>query len=104
MTAELLPSPPGQTSVADRISSHVELSADAHRNTTLDEYSVVALVTASITRTPVARLRSRSYTTSVTIANVFIVRRPVAFAAGSVEACVLKYDPVGHPSEHAFRY
>ena len=31
---ELLPSPPGQTSVADRMSSHVELSVDAHRKTT----------------------------------------------------------------------
>ncbi len=31
---ELLPSPPGQTSVAERSSSHVELIVDAQRNTT----------------------------------------------------------------------
>ena len=30
---ELLPSPPGHTSVAERMSSQVELSVDAHRNT-----------------------------------------------------------------------
>ena len=31
---ELLPSPPGHTSVADRMSSQVELSVDAQTNTT----------------------------------------------------------------------
>ena len=44
-------------------------------------------------RTPVARLRSLSYSTSLTIANGFSVRRPVATAAGSVDDCVLKYAP-----------
>ena len=32
---ELLPRPPGQVSVAERMSSHVELSVDAQRKTTL---------------------------------------------------------------------
>jgi hypothetical protein len=32
---ELLPNPPGHTSVAERISNHVELSVLAQRNTTL---------------------------------------------------------------------
>jgi hypothetical protein len=38
---ELLPRPPGQTSVAERISSHVELSAEAQRKMTRAVYSVV---------------------------------------------------------------
>ena len=55
---ELLPSPPGHTSVAERMSSHVELSVDAQRKMT---FAVVVgdlrRSTASSTRTPVARLR-----------------------------------------------
>ena len=90
---ELLPIPPGQTSRADRMRSQVELSVEAHRNTTRAVYSVETPLTASMARTPVARLRSRSYTTSVTIANVFNVSRPVAIAGGKVDDCVLKYAP-----------
>jgi hypothetical protein len=48
------------------------------------------LVTASTTRTPVARLASLSYSTSVTIENGLSVRRLVAAAAGSVDDWVLK--------------
>src|SRR5262245_12239424 len=101
---ELLPSPPGHTSVAERISSQVEFNVDAHRNTTFARYSVVAFVSASITRTPPARLRSRSKITSVAMALVRSVNRPVFIANGSVDACVLKYEPEGHPSAHALRY
>jgi len=64
---------------------------------------VVWSVTASSTRTPVARFLLRSYTTSVTIANGFSVSRPVAMAAGSVEDWVLKYPPKGQPNQHALR-
>ena len=63
---------------------------EAQTNTTFAEYTVVAPVAASIARTPVARLRLASYTTSVTIWNVLSVKRPVAAAAGSVDDCVLK--------------
>ena len=50
----------GQTSVAERMSSHVLFNVDAHTNTTRAVYSVVCSDTASSTRTPVARFRSRS--------------------------------------------
>jgi len=43
------------------------------------------LVIASSTRTPDARLRSRSYNTSLTIANGLSVSLPVSTAAGSVD-------------------
>jgi hypothetical protein len=48
------------------------------------------VVAASIARTPVARLRLASYTTSVTIWYVLSVKRPVAAAAGSVDDWLLK--------------
>src|SRR2546422_7961315 len=101
---ELDPRPPGHTSVADRSSSHVEFNVDAQRKMMRAVYTVVCSVTASSTRTPPARLRSRSYKTSVTIANGLSVSRPVAIAAGNVEDCVLKYPPYGHPSQQALRY
>src|SRR3989442_2909272 len=62
------------------------------------------MLTASSTRTPVARFLSRSYKTSVTIANGLSVKRPVATAAGNVDDCVLKYPPKGQPSQQALRY
>jgi hypothetical protein len=40
--------------------SQVLFNVDAHTNTTFDVYSVVCSETASSTRTPVARCRSRS--------------------------------------------
>ena len=57
---ELEPKPPGQTSVAEFISNQVLFNVDALTNTTRDVYSVLCSVTASITRTPVARCRSLS--------------------------------------------
>ena len=38
----------------------VELSVDAHRNTTFAKYSVILSVLASITRTPVTRCLASS--------------------------------------------
>ena len=57
-------------------------------------------VFASITRTPVARFASASKSMPSTTASVRTVSRPVASAAGSVELCVLKYEPVEHPMWH----
>ena len=57
---ELLPSPPGHTSRAERMRSHVLLMVEAQTNTTFAEYTVEAPVAASIARTPVARLRPAS--------------------------------------------
>src|SRR5690348_2389789 len=101
---ELDPSPPGQMSVAERRSSQVELSVEAQRKTIFATWSVTWLVTASSTRTPVARFLSLSYNTSVAIANGCSVRRPVFTAAGSVDDCVLKYAPYGQPRPQALRY
>jgi hypothetical protein len=70
--------------------SHVLLMVEAQTKTTFAEYTVEAPVAASIARTPVARLRLASYTTSVTIWKVLSIKRPVATAAGSVDDCVLK--------------
>ena len=75
------------------MSNHAELSVDAQRKTIRAEYSVTSFVIASITRTPVARFRSLSYSTSLAIAKTLSVSRPVAMAAGSVDDCVLKYAP-----------
>src|SRR5712691_7047109 len=101
---ELLPRPPGHTSIADRSSSQVEFNVDAQRKMMRAVYSAVCMLTASSTRTPVARFLSRSYKTSVTIANGLSVKRPVATAAGNVDDCVLKYPPKGQPSQQALRY
>ena len=90
---ELLPSPPGHTSVAERSSNQVELSVDAQRKMMRALYSTVALVTASITRTPVARLLFLSNTTSLTIECGRSVSLPVFIAAGNVDDWVLKYAP-----------
>src|SRR5690606_26200788 len=87
---ELVPKPSGHISVAERISTAVELNADAHRNTTLALYSMVSLVSASKTSTPVAFLVSLSYNTRVAIDQGLRVRLPVATAAGRVEDWVLK--------------
>ena len=77
-------------SVAERIRSQVEFSAEAQRKTTGAENSVVLSVTASITRTALTRFLSLSYTSSVTMENGINVMRPVAIAAGNVDDCELK--------------
>src|ERR1035438_2752180 len=97
---QLLPSPSGQTSVAEFMRIHAVLRVEAQRKTTLDLYSTVWSVWASIISTPVAFLLSLSYTTLVTIENGRRVRFPVATAAGRVEDCVLKYAPNGQPRSH----
>ena len=53
-------------------------------------YSIVLLVSASNTVTPVARFLSLSYLISVTIEKGLKVKLPVAIAAGKVEDWVLK--------------
>lgn len=57
---------------------------EAHRNTSRAVTTLPALLTASITRTPVARRVAGSWTMLCAIASVRIVTRPVARAAGSV--------------------
>src|SRR5688572_9114026 len=54
--------------------------------------------------TPRARLRSLSYSTSLTIENGRKVRLPVFIAAGSVADWVEKYAPYGQPRMHLLRY
>src|SRR5690606_15613861 len=100
----LLPSPSGHTSVAEFISTHVELNADAHTNTTLAKNSYVSFVSASKTSTPLAFLVSLSYRIRVTIENCRNVTFPVATAAGKVDDWVLKYAPKLQPSQHWFWY
>src|SRR5688572_8710233 len=92
-----LPSPPGQTSVAEFIRIHVELNDDAHRKTTFAVNSVVCFVSESMTSTPVARAVSLSNNTRRTMEKGRSVRFPVFVAAGNVDDCVLKYAPYGQP-------
>src|SRR5271165_2714069 len=91
----LLPSPLGQTSVAEFRSTHAELRVEAHRKTILERYSVVCPVSASSTSTPFARKASLSKITLLTMEKGRSVRLPVFTAAGSVVDCVLKYAPNG---------
>ena len=46
----------------------MRFNAEVQKKITRDEYSINAFVTASIARTPVARLVSRSLSTSLTMA------------------------------------
>ena len=79
----------------------MRFNAEVQKKITRDEYSINAFVTASIARTPVARLVSRSLSTSLTMEIQLSVRRPVAIAVGNVADCVLKYAPYAQPSQHA---
>ena len=76
-------------------------SVEAQRKTTLREYSRASFVFVSTTRTPVdAVLRARRRSASATMAVGRSVRRPVACAAGSVDAWLEKYEPVEQPRSH----
>ena len=79
----------------------MQFNAEAQKKIKRNEYSINAFVTASIARTPVARLVSRSLSTSLTMEIQLSVRRPVAIAAGNVADCVLKYTPYAQPGQHA---
>ena len=66
------------------------LRADAFRNTTRAKYSVTSFVSASITRTPLARPVSSSQMRLWAIEKGRRVMRPVAAAAGRVEELLEK--------------
>ena len=83
-------SPLGAFSPAELSRTCVVPIVDAHMNTRRPRISRRSRVFASITATPVARLPSAFVVTFSTIASVKTSSRPVAFAAGNVELCVLK--------------
>ena len=81
----------------------MEFSADAQRNTTRAEYSVVLRVIASTTRTPVTLFLPSSNTSECTTASGWSVRLPVAAAAGRVTPFDEKYALYGQPRAHWLR-
>ena len=70
---------------------------DAQQNTMREVNTVSCRVSVSITRTPDARPFLESYRISATTLCGRRVRLPVARAAGSVAAMLLKYELVMHP-------
>src|SRR2546427_10212520 len=78
-------------------------SVEAQRKMSRPKYSRVALVFASITRTPVARSVRSSYITLWTIASVTTVSLPVFRAAGSVAERLEDYAPELQPRAHWLR-
>src|SRR6516225_3315530 len=92
--------PSGQRVLFELSSSRTDSIADAQRNTTRAVYSRFSIVTASITRTPLARPRLGSNSTSATTLFGRSVRLPVLRAAGSVEPRLLKYECVTQPRSH----
>ena len=78
-------------------------SVDAFRKITFAEYSVVSCVSASMTRTPVARPVFGSVMMLCAIECGRSVMLPVAAAAGSVDELLEKYAPYGQPRWHRFR-
>ena len=78
-------------------------SADALRKMTRAKNSMRWCVSASITRTPVARPVAGSVRMLCAIECGRRVRRPVAAAAGSVDELLEKYAPYGQPRWQRFR-
>src|SRR5580765_6980452 len=85
-----LPRPPGASIDEERSRMLTELTDPAQRKTTLEVATDVAFVRVSTSRTPETRRLAGAYSRASTTVSVITVRRPVAFAAGSVELCVLK--------------
>jgi hypothetical protein len=92
--------PSGNCGLFELSSSRTDSTADAHMKTIRDVNSVSCRVTALITRTPRARPCFASYSTSAAMLWGNRVRLPVARAAGSVAAMLLKYECVTHPFSH----
>jgi len=92
-----LPKPFGCCALVEFRRSAVVFSADAFRKITRAKYSVVACVTASITRTPLARPVPGSVMRLCAIESGRSVNRPVAAAAGIVDELLEKYAPYGQP-------
>src|ERR1035437_4468369 len=78
----------------------VDSVADGQRDTMRASHTVSCIVSASITRTPRARPRLASYSTSATTLYGRSVSLPVFAADGSVEPMLLKYECVMHPRSH----
>src|SRR5687767_11582835 len=95
-----LASPSANVELFEFRRSRTDSIADAHRKITRAVYSVSCRVRASITRTPLARDVFGSYRISDTTLFGRSVMRPVARAAGSVAAMLLKYEWVMHPFSH----
>src|SRR5213594_2129475 len=93
-------SPSGNVAFFEFRSSRIDSIVDAQRKTMRDVNSVSWRVSALMTRTPVARPSLGSYSTSATMLFGSNVRLPVARAAGSVAAMLLKYELVMHPFSH----
>ena len=82
--------PSGQSWLFELRRIRVDSSAEAQRNTKRARYSVGCIVTASMTRTPLARPVAASYRTLSTTLLGLSVIRPVFRAAGRVDPKLLK--------------
>ena len=85
-----MPTPVGKRDGRELSRIRALSSAEAQRKMTRARYSNTSMVAASITLTPAARSRRSSYRTLWTTLLGRRVSRPVAVAAGRVEAMLLK--------------
>src|SRR5688572_29066754 len=92
-----LPKPTGKRDETEFSKMRLVFSVEAFTKMTFAKYSVVLLVSASMTRTPVAFPFFSSYMIECTMAFGCRVRLPVFAAQGSVEELLLKYPPKGQP-------
>src|SRR3954468_8472819 len=95
-----LASPSGKVVLFELSRSRTDSMVDAQQNTMREVNTVSWRVRVSMTRTPVARAFFGSYRISATTLWGRRVRFPVARAAGSVAAMLLKYELVMQPFSH----